>query len=160
MNDKKILLDSLIATLQGNTHMPLSDAVKDFPEEFINTHPPHVTYSFWHLLEHIRLTQIDILDYIRDPQYKEPKWPDDYWPKKDTNMSGWKNTIKMYNNDLKDIISFIENDSVDLFTRVNKGKGATIAHEILLISDHTSYHIGEFAILRQVMNIWPKNHKS
>ncbi len=29
--------------------------------------------------------------------------------------------------------------------------------EVLLVADHNSYHIGEFAILRQVMGTWPGN---
>ena len=28
----------------------------------INTRPPRVDYTFWHLLEHLRITQADILD--------------------------------------------------------------------------------------------------
>ena len=30
----------------------------------------------------------------------------------------------------------------------------TILREILLVVDHNAYHIGEFAILRQVMQTW------
>jgi len=28
-----------------------------------------------------------------------------------------------------------------------------------LALDHSAYHLGEFAILRQVMQLWPKNRK-
>jgi len=34
------------------------------------------------------------------------------------------------------------------------GDGQTILREAILIVDHTSYHVGEFAILRQVVNNW------
>jgi hypothetical protein len=30
----------------------------------------------------------------------------------------------------------------------------TILREILVVADHNAYHIGEFAILRQVMQAW------
>jgi hypothetical protein len=29
--------------------------------------------------------------------------------------------------------------------------------EFLLVADHNAYHVGEFAILRQVMGTWPKD---
>ena len=29
---------------------------------------------------------------------------------------------------------------------------------VLLVADHNSHHIGEFAILRQVMSTWPPDH--
>ena len=29
-----------------------------------------------------------------------------------------------------------------------------------LVLDHNAYHLGEFAILRQVMALWPKSRKS
>jgi hypothetical protein len=30
---------------------------------------------------------------------------------------------------------------------------------MLLVADHNAYHIGEFAIMRQVMGTWPKNRR-
>src|SRR6185437_5637672 len=65
---------------QGNAHMGFEDAVADFPEAAMNTPFPNGTYTPWHLLEHIRLTQWDILDFIRNPAYQEGQWPQDYWP--------------------------------------------------------------------------------
>ncbi len=71
--------DEAIFLLQrGNAHMSLDEAVADFPMALINERPPRVPYSLWHLLEHLRLTQRDILDFIRDPEYQERQWPDDY----------------------------------------------------------------------------------
>lgn len=139
--------------------MPFSEAVKDFPMAHINTKPPHVIYSFWQLLEHIRLSQLDILEYILNPNYKESNWPEDYWPQYDATESMWKETITMYNHDLEKAVSLLENPETDLFQHVFKKDGPTLFHELLLVADHTSYHIGEFGILRQVMQIWSKGHK-
>jgi hypothetical protein len=38
-------------------HMSLDEAVADFPADEINTKPPNLSYSFWHILEHIRIGQ-------------------------------------------------------------------------------------------------------
>ena len=43
----------------GNAHMGFDEAVADFPAAQMNARPPNVDYTFWHLLEHLRLTQAD-----------------------------------------------------------------------------------------------------
>src|SRR4051794_34936998 len=62
-------------------HMPFEAAVADFPTEAINRPAPDLSsYTPWHLLDHIRYAQWDILDYILNRDYLAPTWPDDYWP--------------------------------------------------------------------------------
>ena len=34
------------------------------------------------------------------------------------------------------------------------GTGQNILKEIMVVADHNAYHIGEFAIIRQVMGTW------
>ena len=71
----------LIRLLDGlDAHMPFEAAVADFPDSDMNRRPPNVDYSPWHLVEHLRLTQADILDYITNPDYTGRAWPDEYWP--------------------------------------------------------------------------------
>ena len=41
---------------------------------------PSGLHSPWQLLEHLRIAQHDILDFCRNPNYKEMRWPADYWP--------------------------------------------------------------------------------
>ena len=51
--------------------MYFDDAVADFPPDKIGTStPPNVDYTPYHLVEHLRITQWDILDYIRNPNYQ------------------------------------------------------------------------------------------
>jgi hypothetical protein len=38
--------------------------------------------------------------------------------------------------------------------RIPHGTGQNILKEIMVVADHNAYHIGEFAILRQVMGTW------
>ena len=45
-------------------HMPFDTAVADFPADRMNRLVPNGVYTPWHLLEHIRYAQADILDYI------------------------------------------------------------------------------------------------
>ena len=43
---------------------------------------------------------------------------------------------------------------IDLHARIPWGTGQTVLRELLLVADHNAYHIGEFAIMRQVMGTW------
>ncbi len=89
----------------GNAHMPFAEAVADFPPEAMNQIPPNMTYSAWQLLEHLRITQRDILNFIRDPNYVWMKWPDDYWPPKDAQAdeAAWNTTVTRFLDDLKSL---------------------------------------------------------
>ncbi|MDD5371601.1 MAG: hypothetical protein PHQ40_21180 [Anaerolineaceae bacterium] len=44
---------------------------------------------------------------------------------------------------------------MSLTATIPHAPGYTIMREILLVADHSAYHIGEFANLRQVMETWP-----
>ena len=68
--------EQLLVLLDGvGAHMPFDEAVADFPTDAINAFPPNVDYTPWHLLEHLRITQADILDYIVNPDYVGIDWP-------------------------------------------------------------------------------------
>lgn len=156
MSDKT-LRKQLVGFLKGGeTHMPFSDAIKNFSEKHINDFFPNGDYTFWHLLEHIRFTQKDILDFMIDPKYKEPEWPKDYWPEKTAKATkkDWEKTITDYQKDVETLIALVQNPKIDLYAKVPKGTGQIYLREFIMVSDHTSYHMGEFAIMRQVLKLW------
>ncbi len=156
------LRKQLLALLRGgNAHMPLEDAVADFPMEAANRQPPNVSYTPWHLLEHLRLTQWDILDFIRNPNYVYRKWPEDYWPApgEQADAVKWRDTISRFQADQDALASIVQDPAVDLTADLAHAPGYNILREILVVSDHNAYHIGEFAILRQVMGTWPAGHR-
>lgn len=159
MDSDKILRSHLISLLKGgNAHATFEDAVKNFPASKINDKLPNSPYSSWELLEHIRITQFDILDFIRNPKYKYMKWPKDYWPSKDrkATVKNWKNTIKLFNKDSKELQQIINNKNTDFYAKIPHGEGQTILREILVVADHNAYHIGELVIIRRALGIWPK----
>ncbi len=157
-NDNLKFRKLLVRFLGGETHMSLDQAVNDFPMNRINEFPPNTNYTPWHLLEHIRITQNDIVDFMQNCNYQDKKWPDDYWPKrfKKANQKMWKNTINLIKKDIEVLEQIILDPNTDLNMTIPWGNGQTIVEEAIKVSDHNSYHIGEFAILRQVMSTWPK----
>jgi hypothetical protein len=141
----------------AQAHMLFEDAVRDFPLEFINTRPAGVEYTLWHLLEHLRICQWDILDYIRNPEYRELRFPDDLWPPAEarTDQAGWQQTIDRFLADRAELVAIVQNPENDLYGQIPHGyPGHNILREILVVADHNAYHTGELAILRQVMGCW------
>ena len=162
MNRNETLRENLVALLTGeHARMSFERAVEEFPVEKINTPFPKADYTPWHLLEHLRLAQEDILDFCRNPHYKERKWPEGYWPAKSkkATTAAWNKTINGFQKDLKDIVSIVEDAETDLYHGIPWGEGITILREIVTVANHNAFHIGEFAIMRQAMGTWGKSHK-
>ena len=160
--DIEALRRELLALLDGvGAHMPFEEAVGGFPDEAINVRPPNVDYTPWHLLEHIRLTQADILDYVRNPAYVERHWPDDYWPSREATADrrAFDATVAGFLSDLAELRALVADPASDLFAVIPGTPGHTLLREIRIVSDHNAYHVGEFAILRQVMGTWPPGHE-
>lgn len=136
--------EQLIKLLQSESaHDNFNTVVSKFPKNLINHKIPGVTYTPWHLIEHIRIAQKDILDYIIGTDYKELEWPKEYWPKpeKRATVTDWETTVKRYNRDLAELIKIVEN---------NKNL-STISSKILLVADHTAYHVGELSIVKSIL---------
>lgn len=158
MNSHSVVREQLVNLLvKEQAHMSFENAVANFPETQINTRPANVDYSFWHLIEHIRLCQWDILDYIINPEYVAPEFPVGYWPDpaSTTDTSGWQKTIEQFLVDRQALVDLIQNPATDLYAQIPHGyQGHNIVREIHVVGDHNGYHIGELGILRQVMGLW------
>ncbi len=126
----------------------------------MNTVFPNGAYTPWRLLEHLRLAQWDILDFIRNPEYREREWPREYWPPEDAQAreADWSQTIASFEHDMQEIQELVRDPRTDLHANIPWGTGQTVLREILLVADHNAYHIGEFAIMRQVMGTWGNGH--
>jgi len=161
MKDDPVLRKELLALLEGgNAHMGFNEVLADFPREHINSKPPNTPYSFWHFVEHIRIAQWDILEFIRNPNHVSPDYPQGYRPRPDevTDQAGWSKSISGFLTDLEDLKELVRNEKTKLFAPIPHAPGYTIFREIILAADHNAYHIGELAVMRQVMNIWPAHN--
>ena len=155
------LRQQLAGLLDGvGAHMPFEEAVADFPEDAMNRRPPNVDYTPWHLLEHLRLTQLDILRYVVDPEYQERNWPVDYWPDPAATATRevFDETVHGFIADRAALRELVTDPTRDLFAVIPGTPGHTLLREIRIDVDHNAYHVGEFAILRQVMGTWPAGH--
>lgn len=162
MDRDRTLRDHLIGLLRGgHAHMPFAEAVANFPAEAINRRPPRVDYTFWHLIEHLRITQADILAYLTQADYTAPEWPRDYWPAPDATATAreWDASIAAFTRDLEAIVAILDDPATDLFGIVPSNDEHTVVREALIVADHNAYHIGELGILRQIEDLWGEGHE-
>jgi hypothetical protein len=138
-------------------HATFDAAVEGLPADERGTQPPGLPYSPWQLVEHIRITQHDILDFCRNPQYQEIEWPDAYWPPAPAppSSAAWDACIRQFREDRKALQQLAADPGVDLAARIPHGTGQTYLRELLLVADHTAYHVGELVVVRRLLGLWP-----
>ena len=65
MTSDQVVREQLLALLiGGNAHMSFEQAVAEFPAQHFNSQPANISYSPWHILEHLRIALWDILEFI------------------------------------------------------------------------------------------------
>ena len=162
MTDDTMLRRELIRLLDGlDARMPFDEAVADFPDKAMNERAPNVEYTPWHIIEHIRLTQADILEYVLGEGYVEKTWPDEYWPPRDAVATRveWEASIQGFRSDIEALKAVVRDPARDLNAVLPDTPGHTLLREVRIVGDHNAYHIGEFAALRQVMGTWGAGHR-
>lgn len=152
-----ILRDELLTLLESrDAHLTLQQAVAGFPMDKINSKASSIPYSAWELIEHMRICQYDILDFIQNHDYQEPKWPDDYWPPKGQ-MADEKirqQTVEQFRQDLESLKRLVRERRADLTAPLDYAPHHTLLREILLVADHNAYHIGQLLVLKRVLGIY------
>lgn len=153
-----VLVEELISLInKGNAHATFEDAVKGVPLALLTEIPEHLPYGIWHLAEHMRITQLDIIMFCTNPDYQSPKWPDGYWPEhtdKKLSAAEWEDTLARIAADRLRFINLLKNPAVDLYTPFEHGTGQNLLREALLIADHNSYHTAEIIAVRRLLNDW------
>ncbi|HEU4643226.1 MAG TPA: DinB family protein [Gemmatimonadaceae bacterium] len=139
-----------------DAHVGFDRAVQDVPEQLRGATPDGLVHTPWQLLEHLRLTQRDILDFCRDPGYTEPRWPDDYWPPTPAPPSpaAWEQSIAAVRADRAALQRLATDEKVDLFAKIPHGSGQTYLRELLLVADHGAYHVGQLVDVRRALGDW------
>ena len=139
-----------------DAHAGLESAIANMPEAHRGVVPSGLPYSAWQLLEHIRIAQEDILDFCRNPAYAHKKWPDDYWPAAAAPRSPaeWDESLRRYRDDRRALQQLAQDPAIDLMARIPHGEGQTYLRELLLVADHTAYHVGQIVLVRRLLRDW------
>ena len=141
---------------KGNAHASFEDAVEDVSPELLGKVPEGLPYSLWQLVEHIRITQWDILEFSRDPKHVSPPWPSGYWPSsaEPGQAADFEKSVKQILADRNAFVALLHSAGEEIYTPFEHGDGQSLFREGLLIADHTSYHTGEVIVLRRLLGDW------
>ena len=154
-----IIRKHLLASLQGrNAHLSFEQTVKDFPDGYYNNKISGIQYSCWDLLEHLRIAQSDILDFIMNPEYQSKSWPENYWPKDKGDAEKWKSSVKNFLNDRMQLEDMLKDNTIDLYSPIPHAPEYSIFREIVIVIDHNSYHTGQLLTLRRALGIWSTHY--
>jgi hypothetical protein len=138
------------------THIDFAKALRDLPEKLINKKPRGVPYTFWGLLEHVRIAQNDMVEFMQTAKYPKLKWPKGYWPSPKTKATKqmWKESLAAIATDIEALKDIVKDPATDLFAPIPWGQGQTIFREVIQIIDHASYHLGELVLMRRMERAW------
>ena len=152
----QLLRDHVLYLLKdGGAHISFDDAMGDWPVQLAGVKVANFPHTAWMLLEHMRLGQWDILEFIRDAKHVSPKWPEGYWPASEApiNEKAWTTSIAAFKKGLQTVERLVANRKIDLYARIPWGDGQTILREALLVADHNAYHLGQLVMLRKSIGI-------
>lgn len=139
-----------------DAHVGFDAAIAGIPEALQGVQPAGLPYSPWQLLEHIRLAQRDILEFCEDPAYRERRWPDDYWPPAPSppDQKSWAASVAAVRRDRQALQALAVDPARDLLAPIPHGSGQTYLRELLLVADHTAYHVGQLVVVRRLLGSW------
>jgi hypothetical protein len=153
----QVLREELLTLLRGgNAHRGFAEAVAGLAPEHYGARPPDQPFTAWRLLEHMRISLRDILDFVRDPDHTSPPWPEGYWPPHDSPPDGsaWEASVAAVETDLRALEELVADPATELSDRIPHGSGQTYLREVLVAADHLAYHLGQFVLLRRLLGAW------
>lgn len=139
-----------------DAHVGFDAAVEGIPPELRGRVPDGLPHSPWQLVEHLRRTQHDILDFCVNSHYEELTWPDDYWPASPAPSSAaeWDESVRAFKADRRKLQALANDSTIDLAATIAHGSGQTYLRELVLAADHAAYHIGQLVLVRRALGSW------
>ena len=151
------LRDHLVALLgEGHAHVTFKNAIADWPDEQRGAKPPGQPFTPWRVLEHIRISQWDIVEFTKSAKHVSPDWPAGYWPMGDapSDKAAWDKSVAQVERDLREMQRLVRDPKIDLFAKIPHGTGQTVLREALVLADHNAYHLGQLVLLRRLLGAW------
>ena len=150
------LHEHLLALLTGeDAHLNFESSIKDVPQDARGKKPKGAEHSLWEILEHLRICQSDILEFVRDAKHVSPEFSAGYWPKSSEPPSkkAWDESVNAFRSDLAAMVELVKK-SKDPVAPIPHCGGKTLLREVLVLADHNSYHLGQFVQLRKLLGAW------
>lgn len=142
--------------LSGQAFTSIEEVLQGISAEDAGKTVHQLPYTLWKLIEHLRITLYDILEFSRNPTYESPKWPDEYWPQEDgpADQKALNKSIQSFIEGLEEIIKLVQDPANDIFKPFPHGHGQNLLREAMLVAEHNAYHLGEVVVLRRLLGNW------
>jgi len=153
----RALRDHVLELLRGgHAHVTPQDAIGDWPAALRGARPAGQPFTPWRLLEHVRISQWDIVEFTKSAKHVSPEWPAGYWPASDAppDAAAWDKSVVQVKRDLQAMQRLVRDPATDLFSCIPHGSGQTPLREALVLADHNSYHLGQLVLLRRLLGAW------
>jgi uncharacterized damage-inducible protein DinB len=155
--NRGIIVVELVSLInKGNAHVSFDEAIEGISLELATKKPDALPYSVWELVEHIRITQWDIVEFCLGADHQSPVWPDEYWPSATAEITQqqWQESLSQIHKDRERFFEILKDQATDLYSPFEYGDGQNVLREALLIADHNSYHVGQIIVLRRLLGDW------
>src|SRR5207247_9553305 len=139
-----------------HSHVTFETASAACPPGLRSAKPAGQPYTPWRVLEHIRISQWDIVEFTKSAKHVSPEWPAGYWPASDAppDAVAWDTSVAQVKRDLQAMRRLVRDPATDLFARLPHGTGQTVLREALVLADHNAYHPGQLGLISRLPRAW------
>jgi DinB superfamily len=155
MPSDQALRTHLTNSLASETaHINFDPAVANLADDLQGKLPTGAAHTPWQVLEHMRITQRDVLDRIGNANHRALKFPDEYWPPASAprKNESWDTSVAAFHADQKALAEVIA--SANLLGKTRPGADNILIDDLLMLVDHNAYHLGELILLRRLLGAW------
>ena len=153
---ERALRDQLLGLVEGGkTFRDPDDLLDGWPADAVGRRADGHPHTAWQLVWHIQAAQRDLIDFARDPDYRAPSWPDEYWPESasPTSESAWGELIDTVRRDRDELRRLLDDAKFDLLSTAPTGDGETFLRSVLMAIEHNAYHLGQLAVLKRALGV-------
>lgn len=152
---EQTIRQKIVKHIKGGQAFSTIDKIADkVPYNQIGKRPDGLPYSFYQLFYHIRIAQLDILKYCRNPDYEEIAWPDDYWPANDRpdDEEAWLDLKEKFFRERDEFCDLILDEKNDLTSPFASNPDHNLFRQAQLIIEHNSYHTGQLYMIARLLD--------
>lgn len=136
MEEREKIVKELIRLIEkSHAHLTLEDVLEDLPAHLRTVTPEKLPYSIWQLVEHIRIAQLDIVDFSTSAGHEVLDWPQDYWiPEVETiSDEAWGESLTAIQTDRERFFIYSEIPIMSCLNHSNGVKGKRCLKKLLLL---------------------------
>lgn len=146
---KKLLSHALSGK---GAHTEAKDIFEELDWKLAGTLPAGTNHTIFQILNHLVYWQDWALGWLRNqapplPRHAAGSWPEDPLP---PNEKAWRSAVRHFNSGLEELQETVQKGDL-----LSSNGGKTPLEMLQTIASHNSYHLGQAALMRQMMHAWP-----